>query len=68
MEVRDNGKGIPDEALSRPGTMGLLGMRERALAAGGELRVSRRPSGGTSVVVTLPIGEADHPAAGAADA
>lgn len=68
MEVRDNGKGIPDEALSRPGTMGLLGMRERALAAGGELRVSRRPSGGTSVFVTLPIGEADHPVAGAADA
>ena len=68
MEVRDNGKGIPDEALSRPGTMGLLGMRERALAAGGELRISRRPSGGTSVIVTLPIGEADHPAAGTADA
>ena len=36
MEVRDNGKGIPESALTSPGSMGLLGMRERALAAGGE--------------------------------
>ena len=56
MEVRDNGKGIPQHVLSSPGSMGLLGMRERALAAGGELRISRRPAGGTSVVVTLPLG------------
>ena len=44
MEVRDNGKGIPESALTSPGSMGLLGMRERALAAGGELRISRRPA------------------------
>jgi len=68
MEVRDNGKGITDEALSRQGTMGLLGMRERALAAGGDVRISRRPAGGTSVVVTLPIVEVDRAAEGAGDA
>ena len=55
MEVRDNGKGIDEESLTRPGAMGLLGMRERAFAAGGELRISRRRAGGTSVVVTLPL-------------
>ena len=55
MEVRDNGRGISDEALHNPSTMGLLGMRERALAAGGDLRVSRRKSGGTSVVATVPL-------------
>ena len=57
MEVRDNGKGISDEALKNPATMGLLGMRERALAAGGEARITRRPAGGTSVQVSLPLVE-----------
>jgi PAS domain S-box-containing protein len=60
MEVRDNGKGIPADAMTSPAAMGLLGMRERALAAGGELRISRRPAGGTSVVVTLPLREGDR--------
>jgi signal transduction histidine kinase len=55
MEVRDNGKGISDDVLRNPATMGLLGMKERALAAGGEVRISRRPTGGTSVQVTLPL-------------
>ena len=57
LEVRDNGKGISDEALKNPATMGLLGMRERALAAGGEVRIARRPAGGTSVQVSLPLPE-----------
>ena len=57
MEVRDNGKGISDEALKNPAAMGLLGMRERALAAGGEVRITRRPAGGTSVQVSLPLAE-----------
>ena len=57
MEVRDNGKGISDETLKNPATMGLLGMRERALAAGGEVRITRRPTGGTSVQVSLPLVE-----------
>jgi len=55
MEVRDNGKGISDEALHNRSAMGLLGMRERALAAGGDLRVARRKTGGTSVIATLPL-------------
>jgi PAS domain S-box-containing protein len=57
MEVRDNGKGISDEALKNSAMMGLLGMRERALAAGGEVRISRRPAGGTSVQVSLPLAD-----------
>ena len=55
MEVRDNGRGIEDEAIDNPTTMGLLGIRERALAAGGDVRISRVPAGGTRVVVTLPL-------------
>ncbi len=54
MEIRDNGRGISDEAIVNPTTLGLLGMRERALAAGGHVRVSRLAAGGTAVIVTLP--------------
>jgi len=54
MEVRDNGKGISEEVVANPTTLGLLGMRERALAAGGDVRIARLAAGGTSVVVTLP--------------
>jgi PAS domain S-box-containing protein len=67
MEVRDNGKGIPDAALTSPSSMGLLGMRERAIAAGGELRVSRRAAGGTSIIVTLPLSEDDRARPGPPD-
>ena len=69
MEVRDNGKGIADEALENPAAMGLLGMRERALAAGGEVRIVRRKSGGTAVLVNLPLpAAAEDRDAGTSDA
>ena len=57
MEVRDNGRGITDAQIKNSKTMGLLGMRERALAVGGELRVMRGPRSGTRLMVVLPQGE-----------
>ncbi|MEW1864830.1 sensor histidine kinase [Streptomyces sp. NPDC088194] len=39
---------------------GLLGMRERALAAGGTLRAGPRPEGGFEVVCTLPLNGPDE--------
>ena len=57
MEVRDNGRGITDEEVNNPRTMGLLGMRERALALGGEVRVTRGRRNGTRLLVILPDGE-----------
>ena len=54
LQVRDNGRGISDEDATNPTTLGLLGMRERALAVGGEVTISRHPAGGTKVVVVLP--------------
>jgi len=42
MEVHDNGSGIPDEAINRADSLGIIGMRERALLLGGELRGDRR--------------------------
>jgi two-component system sensor histidine kinase UhpB len=54
MEVRDNGRGITDEQVNNPRTMGLLGMRERALALGGEVRITGARGRGTRVLVILP--------------
>jgi PAS domain S-box-containing protein len=54
MEIRDNGRGITQEQVNNPQTMGLLGMRERALALGGEVRVTRGRRNGTRLLVILP--------------
>jgi len=54
MEIRDNGRGITDEEINNPRTMGLLGMRERALALGGEVRITGTRGKGTRVLVILP--------------
>jgi signal transduction histidine kinase len=55
MDVRDNGRGITEHETANPRTMGLLGMRERALTLGGDVRVTGARGGGTSVLVILPL-------------
>lgn len=52
--VEDDGVGLPGTPL-RSGGMGLLGMRERARALGGELRLDARPGGGTRLTCMLPL-------------
>lgn len=50
LDVEDDGRGIPEAALAGvPGHLGLVGMRERAQAIGGQCIVQRRPEGGTRV-------------------
>ncbi|WP_207947088.1 sensor histidine kinase [Actinomadura sp. 7K507] len=53
--VRDNGPGPAPGAV--PAGHGVLGMRERAAAAGGELRTGPGPFGGFLVEATLPSAE-----------
>jgi len=48
---------ITDAQVHNARTMGLLGMRERALALGGEVRISRGRRSGTRVLVILPDGD-----------
>lgn len=55
LEVRDNGRGAAPEAFQRPGCFGLLGMRERAHALGGELFVESCPGHGTRVLALVPV-------------
>ncbi|MFN8179658.1 MAG: MASE1 domain-containing protein [bacterium] len=54
LEVRDDGRGITDEELAGRQSLGLLGMRERAVIFGGDVRVANLPGGGTCVTVTIP--------------
>ena len=46
-----NARTVPN----RPPGYGLIGMRERAIAAGGHLSATRRPEGGFLVVTDLPL-------------
>ncbi|HTN73481.1 MAG TPA: ATP-binding protein, partial [Methylomirabilota bacterium] len=54
LAVRDNGKGIDKRVIYAPNSMGLLGMRERALFFGGTTEVTALPGGGTLVRVRIP--------------
>jgi len=54
LEVHDNGKGIPEDKLFHGGSLGILGMRERALLLGGELTIRGAPGLGTTVRVQIP--------------
>jgi PAS domain S-box-containing protein len=54
LEVEDDGRGIADEDLARPRSLGLKGMRERVLYLGGTLEIGRAVRGGTRVAVHVP--------------
>jgi two-component system sensor histidine kinase UhpB len=54
LEVRDNGVGIQPQHLTGTGSLGILGMRERALVLGGQLEIAGRPGEGTIVSVSIP--------------
>ena len=54
LEIADDGVGVPERATTN-GSLGLLGMRERARRLGGECEVRRRVPTGTMVTVQLPV-------------
>ena len=53
LTIRDNGIGITSAQTLNPGALGLLGMRERARAAGGTIDISGEGGKGTTVVVRV---------------
>jgi len=55
LRVADNGRGITREEIADAGSIGLLGMRERARQAGAMLRIAGVPGKGTAVTVTVPL-------------
>jgi signal transduction histidine kinase len=55
LEVKDDGKGITSVAASSPGSLGLLGIRERARQFGGTVTVEGAPDQGTRLTLELPL-------------
>jgi PAS domain S-box-containing protein len=55
VSVRDDGRGITPQELADQNSLGLLGLRERAMAAGGMLIIRGRARRGTEVALTLPL-------------
>jgi PAS domain S-box-containing protein len=55
LTVTDNGKGMVNENLENPFSMGLLGMRERANLIGAQLRIESNKDKGTSIQINGKI-------------
>ena len=53
LEVKDNGAGF-DATRAKPGSFGLVGMRERALMLGGTVDIATAPGCGTTIRVLIP--------------
>ena len=56
LAVHDNGAGITAEQVDDPRSIGLVGIRERAMACGGHVDFRGAPGEGTTVLVELPSG------------
>lgn len=55
LQVQDNGRGITENELHSPKSIGLLGMQERARLRAGEVHFQGTPGRGTTVTVRLPL-------------
>jgi signal transduction histidine kinase len=53
--AKDNGRGIKKSELAGAKSLGLLGMRERALILGGEMEIRGASGKGTTVRVRVPL-------------
>jgi signal transduction histidine kinase len=58
LTVADDGRGITALEEGRSSSLGLVGMRERALVAGGTVAITGAPGAGTTVTVRLPRAKA----------
>ncbi|HEY1014818.1 MAG TPA: PAS domain S-box protein [Herpetosiphonaceae bacterium] len=60
LSIRDNGKGFDVRSAraraARGGSMGLLGMQERATLLGGHFALASQPGKGSSIYVRFPLG------------
>ena len=53
LEVRDDGTGVSPDALDKPDSFGLRGMRERVKELGGRLELQSSPGAGTTLRLSL---------------
>jgi len=57
LTVQDNGQGIQEDQQSGTTSLGLFGMRERAMQLGGFVEITSTEGQGTTVTLTLPLPE-----------
>jgi PAS domain S-box-containing protein len=55
LEVNDNGRGITEAETTAPGSLGLIGMRERAHLVGGRIEISGVAGRGTGLALRVPL-------------
>lgn len=58
VSIRDDGCGFALDATEQG--LGLVGIRERANAVGGEVSIDSRPGQGTNIIIGVPGGSAAH--------
>jgi len=65
LTVEDDGRGLPAEVSTtptgEPGSLGLIGMQERAGLLGGRLEISSAPGRGTRIRAQVPTGSSRDP-------
>ena len=55
LKVRDNGNGMDRSKVENPMSLGLIGIRERALVWGGQTQIQTSPGKGTEIIVSIPL-------------
>ena len=55
LKVSDNGKGISKKSLSSPGSLGIIGIRERVRFWNGGLQFKSVRNRGTTMIVSIPL-------------
>jgi signal transduction histidine kinase len=54
LAVTDDGRGITPEEATKMSSLGLVGMRERAMLLGGTFQIAGKSREGTTVTIRLP--------------
>jgi signal transduction histidine kinase len=55
LSVKDNGRGMAPDKLQKPGSFGLIGMRQRVTALGGKMKIDSSEGAGTAIMITIPL-------------
>jgi signal transduction histidine kinase len=54
LTLADDGRGVTAAELERPTSLGIVGIRERALAVGGQVTITGSAERGTTLIVRVP--------------